>query len=123
MSEFTVLLVDDEIEFVSSLAERLKLRKIDAKTAISGEDAFKVISQKRPDVVVLDLKMPGLDGLEVLKHIKIMDTSIQVILLTGHGSTREGIDGMKLGAFNFLMKPIDIDELIANIKKAVASRI
>ena len=122
MSKPTVLLVDDEIDFVSSLAERLKLRKIDADIAVSGEDAFKAISKKRPDVVILDLKMPGLDGLEVLSHIKIMDASIQVILLTGHGSTREGIDGMKLGAFDFLMKPIDIDELIAIVNKASESK-
>ncbi len=118
----SVLLVDDEIDFVSSLAERLKLRKIDTEIAVSGEEAFKAISNKRPDVTILDLKMPGLDGLEVLKHIKIMDDSIQIVLLTGHGSTREGIEGMRLGAFDFLMKPIDIDELITIIKKAVETR-
>lgn len=118
MSELTVLLVDDEIDFASSLAERLKLRKIDAEIAISGDEAFKSVSKKRPDVVVLDLKMPGLDGLEVLKHMKILDSSIQVVLLTGHGSTREGIEGMRLGAFDFLMKPIDIDELINIIRNA-----
>ncbi len=118
MSELSVLLVDDEIDFISSLAERLRLRKIDADTAISGEDAFKLITAKRPNVVVLDLKMPGLGGLEVLKHIKILDASIQVILLTGHGSTREGIEGMRLGAYDFLMKPVDIDELIEKIRAA-----
>lgn len=122
MINLTVLLVDDEIDFVSSLSERLKLRKLDADIAINGEDAFKMMSQKRPDVVILDLKMPGLDGLEILKHIKLMDPSIQVILLTGHGSTREGIEGMKLGAFDFLMKPIDIEELVKKINTAANSK-
>ncbi len=118
MSKLKVLLVDDEAEFVSSLAERLQLRNIDATIAFSGDEAFKTVSEDRPDVVILDLMMPGLSGLDVLKHMKIMDNSIQVILLTGHGSTREGIEGMRLGAYDFLLKPINIDELIVKIKAA-----
>ncbi|MBU2513983.1 response regulator [bacterium] len=112
-----VLLVDDEADFVTALAERLQLRKINATIATSGEMALEMIETDRPDVVILDIKMPGLGGLEVLHQIKGKDKSIQVILLTGHGSTREGIEGMRLGAYDFLMKPIDIDELINKMKE------
>ncbi len=119
--EKRVLLVDDEKEFVSTLAERLSLRKIKTAIATDGNEALQIIESDCPDIVLLDLKMPGLDGLEVLKQIKAINKRIKVLILTGHGSTREGIEGMRLGAFDYLMKPIDIDDLILKLEEAAAS--
>nr|HID60126.1 response regulator [Desulfobacterales bacterium] len=121
MKSWKILLVDDEEEFVSTLAERLQLREIRADTATDGEEALSLIEAKRPHVVVLDVMMPGLSGLDVLRRIRTQYPQVQVILLTGHGSTREGIEGMRLGAFDYLMKPIDIEELIEKIRNAVES--
>jgi len=112
MKDTKVLLVDDETDFVTTLAERLRLRKFNISIATSGEMALEMVKEEQPQIVVLDLKMPGLSGLEVLQQIKSISRSIKVILLTGHGSTREGIEGMRLGASDFLLKPIDINELI-----------
>lgn len=113
-----ILLVDDEVEFASTLAERLNIREIDTKVATDGEAALQIMESDPRDIVLLDLKMPGLDGLEVLKLIKGKHPSVQVIILTGHGSTREGIEGMRLGAFDYLMKPINIEELIKKLEDA-----
>lgn len=121
MVNFKVLLVDDESEFVSTLAERLFLRKIDAKTANDGESAIRMIMEDKPDLVVLDIKMPGMSGIEVLKEIKKTEPLLPIILLTGHGSTKEGMEGMKYGAFDYLMKPVDIKELIEKIQEAIES--
>lgn len=121
MKDKTILLVDDESEFVTTLSERLGLRGLQANTATDGEAALRIVEATPPDIMVLDLKMPGLDGLEVLKQTKLIHPATRVILLTGHGSTKEGIEGMKLGAFDYLMKPIDIDELIEKMQEAVNS--
>jgi two-component system, OmpR family, response regulator len=122
MKDFKILLVDDESEFVDTLAERLQLRGFGAETAGDGEKALRLMDETAPDVVVLDLKMPGLGGMEVLKEIKKQGYEAPVILLTGHGSTKEGIEGMKLGAFDYLIKPIDIDELIQKMSEATKNR-
>ncbi len=114
-----VLLIDDEAEFVSTLAERLELRGYLAKTAEDGESGISMIEKEVFDIVVLDLMMPGLSGLETLRQIKIINSKIPVILLTGHGSTKEGMAGMRLGAFDYLMKPLDISELINKISLAL----
>jgi DNA-binding response OmpR family regulator len=106
-----ILLVDDEHEFVQTLAQRLKLRGYDVVTALSGEECLEKFSSKPFDLVVLDLMMPGMSGLEVLAGLKRAEKSIPVILLTGHGSTKEGMEGMKLGAADYLMKPLDINQL------------
>ncbi|MBU3914391.1 response regulator [bacterium] len=119
MSNLKVLLVDDESEFVSTLAERLYLRGIHANTANDGEDALRAVMDDKPDLVILDIKMPGLSGIEVLKEIKKIDPQLPIILLTGHGSTKEGMEGMKYGAYDYLMKPIDINELIQKIQDAI----
>jgi DNA-binding response OmpR family regulator len=119
MRGWKVLLVDDEVEFASTLAERLALRGIQARTAYDGDEALRLIDEEVPQVVVLDLMMPGLGGKEVLSRIKKLYPRIQVILLTGHGSTRDGIEGMQLGAFDYLMKPLSIEELLDKIGKAV----
>jgi DNA-binding response OmpR family regulator len=119
MEGWKVLLVDDEKEFVSTLAERLRLRGIQADEAVSGEEALRSIAHAAPQVVVLDVMMPGMGGLEVLQRVKSTYPGIEVILLTGIGSTKEGVEGMRLGAFDFLMKPLQIEELIEKIRAAI----
>ena len=119
MDRMKILLVDDEHEFVTTLAERLELRNMNVSIAMDGEAALGVVENDPPQIVVLDVMMPGLNGLEVLEKIKAMDSKIQVILLTGHGETKDGIRGMQLGAFDYLIKPIDIDELIKKLNEAV----
>ena len=118
MDELKVLLVDDEEEFVTTLAERLQLREIETVIATDGDDALRIISAERPPVVVLDVMMPGIGGLDVLKQIKRSYPQIQVILLTGRGATNDGIKGMRLGAFDYLMKPVKIEELIQKMNEA-----
>ena len=118
MADYRVLLVDDEEEFVSALSERLMLRGIEVDSALNGEEALALMVEKVFEVVILDVMMPGLGGLEVLKQIKSTYPNTQVILLTGHGSTREGIEGMRLGAFDYLIKPVDIEEMLEKMKEA-----
>ena len=118
MAEYRVLLVDDEEEFVSALSERLMLRDIEVDSALNGEEALARLVEKEFEVVILDVLMPGLGGLEVLRQIKSTYPNTQVILLTGHGSTREGIEGMRLGAFDYLIKPVDIEEMMEKMKEA-----
>ncbi len=119
MEGYRVLLVDDEEEFVSALSERLMLRGLEAETALDGEEALVKMSEKKFEVVILDVMMPGLGGLEVMKKIRTSYPQTQVILLTGHGSTREGIEGMRLGAFDYLIKPVDIEEMLVKMQEAV----
>jgi len=121
MEDLKVLLVDDEEDFVSTVAERLRLRGIEAQTSTDGEEALARIQADPPHVVVLDVMMPGLGGLDVLHHLKSDHPEIQVILLTGRGSTKEGIEGMRLGAADYLMKPVQIEELIEKMNQAVQS--
>ena len=121
MQNLKALLVDDEEEFVTTLAERLELRGIQARTALNGEDALQMIETDPPRVVILDIMMPGLGGFEVLRRIKAQHPQISVILLTGRGSTKEGIKGIQLGAFDYLMKPINIEELIKKMQEAIKS--
>jgi len=118
MDEWTALLVDDEEEFVTTLAERLELRGISVITAGDGTEALAKAESCNPDVVVLDVMMPGIGGLEVLRQMRTRYPDVKVILLTGRGSTREGIEGMRLGAFDYLMKPIPIDELLESMQNA-----
>jgi len=119
MYGWKILLVDDEEDFVSTLAERLRLRGIKAEVAYNGEGALQHIAVNPPEAVVLDVMMPGMSGLEVLRRIKTDYPSIAVILLTGIGSTREGVEGMRLGAFDYLMKPLQIEALIEKISEAL----
>jgi DNA-binding response OmpR family regulator len=121
MKDWKVLLVDDEVEFVTTLAERLELRGLAPRVCHDGESALKAVAQEAPQVVVLDVMMPGMKGLDVLQRIKESHPAVQVILLTGQGKTRDGIEGMKLGAFFYMMKPLDLDELIAKMGEAVAA--
>ncbi|MGM0452609.1 MAG: response regulator [Thermodesulfobacteriota bacterium] len=119
MSNTKVLLVDDEEEFVTTLAERLEIRGYDPHTTQDGEQALEMIDNNVYDVIVLDLMMPGLGGLEVMQQAKNRHPDLPIILLTGHGSTREGMEGMRQGAYDYLMKPLDIDELITKMDQAV----
>ncbi|MBI5238435.1 MAG: response regulator [Deltaproteobacteria bacterium] len=119
MQDWKVLLVDDEEDFVSTLAERLRMRGIQARTSGNGEEALRSIAADPPHVVVLDVMMPGMSGLDVLRKIKADFPGIEVILLTGIGSTREGVEGMRLGALDYLMKPLQIEELIEKLRDAV----
>ena len=112
MSELRVLLVDDEPDFRQTLVKRLKKRNLDAVGAESGEEALSMIDEAPVDVVVLDVRMPGLDGIEALRRIKRKNPLVEVILLTGHANMEVAVEGMELGAFDYLMKPVDIDELL-----------
>lgn len=121
MTKLKLLLVDDEKDFVNTLAERLELRGFQVQTALDGESALKIVETDPPQVVVLDVLMPGLSGLYVLQQMKARVPQIPVILLTGRGSATEGAEGMQLGAYDYLMKPINIDNLIRKMERAVQS--
>jgi DNA-binding NtrC family response regulator len=118
MDDFKVLLVDDEEDFLESLNERLKLRKVNAETAKSGEEALERIREEEPTVIVLDLKMPGMHGLEVLKRLKRTNPDVQVVILTGHGSEEDRKEAERLGAFAYHAKPVRMDTLMASVRGA-----
>jgi DNA-binding NtrC family response regulator len=118
MTVCNVLLVDDEIEFASSLAERLRLRGFSTATAQSGQAALDMLSGRFFHVVVLDVKMPGMDGLEALKTIKTRHPPTEVILLTGHACLDAAVNGIQAGAFDYMVKPADLDELSFKIQDA-----
>jgi len=113
-----LLLVDDEKDFIESLSERLQLRDFDVKTALNGDDAIKLVGENEFDVIILDVKMPGKSGIDTLKEIKNINQLSQVIMLTGHATVESAIQGMKLGAYDYIMKPTDTEELIKLINKA-----
>ncbi|HTY25484.1 MAG TPA: response regulator [Desulfomonilaceae bacterium] len=113
-----VLLVDDEEEFVEILAERLEFRGFSVSTAFNGDDAVSCLKEHEPDVVILDVLMPGKDGIQTLKEIKQINPLVEVIMLTGHATVGTAIEGMKLGAYNYLIKPSDTEDLVAKIMKA-----
>lgn len=115
-----VLFVDDEKEFVQTVANRLISRDVGTYGVYNGEDALELVAGDRPDVMVLDLKMPGLSGVEVLRRTKEMAPEVEVIILTGHGSSKEMRECMELGAFAYMNKPVDIEELSSTIREAHA---
>jgi DNA-binding NtrC family response regulator len=117
-----VLLVDDEEEFVETLAERMRNRGMEVATSKSGGEALELVDSEPYDVVVLDLQMPGMDGIEVLERIKKRQPDIQVVLLTGHATVEKGVQAMKQGALEFLEKPVDISALSEVIHKAKAEK-
>jgi DNA-binding NtrC family response regulator len=114
-----VLVVDDEEELVQTLSERLTVREYDVSTSLSGEDALEKLKHYNFDVVILDVAMPGMDGMETLSNIKRIKPLIEVIMLTGHATVSTAVDGMKLGAFDYLLKPCETKELIAKINAAL----
>lgn len=117
--EWNVLLVDDEVEFITTLAERLELRGITPRITHDGQSALKAVAENEPRILVLDIMMPGMNGLEVLQRVREEYPAIQVILLTGQGKTRDGIEGMRLGAFAYLMKPLDLEDLMRTMNEAL----
>lgn len=125
MKEFKILLVDDEVDFVKTLAERLSVKQVANRppgVAMSGEEALKSLEDEAPDVMVLDLRMPGIDGMEVLKRVKQHYPDVQVVILTGHGSDKDREEAERLGAFDYLEKPVNIDTLVGTIKKALTQK-
>ncbi|MBW2204590.1 MAG: response regulator [Deltaproteobacteria bacterium] len=118
MEEVRVLLVDDEVEFVDTLEKRLKRRKLTTSSVNSGEDALEFLGQNPTDVVILDVKMPGIDGIQTLREIKQQYPLVEVIMLTGHANVEVAIQGMEIGAFDYLMKPMAIDDLVYKIQDA-----
>jgi DNA-binding NtrC family response regulator len=123
--EPTVLIVDDEVAFVETLVKRLAKRDLRVVAAHSGAEALEKLEASGPskiDVVILDVKMPGMDGLETLARIKEQHPLIEVVMLTGHATVESAIDGMKKGAFDYLMKPCDVDVLLAKINEATAKK-
>lgn len=124
MLKAKVLLVDDNAEFVETLAERLEIRGLETEAVTSGEAALEKVKAKRFDAVVLDIRMPGLDGIETLKCIKELNDEVQIILLSGHATIEIGVEAMKLGALDFMVKPVDdIDALVEKIHVAQAKRV
>ncbi|MDY6825315.1 MAG: response regulator [Thermodesulfobacteriota bacterium] len=123
MSNLFILLVDDETSFIETMAKRLKKREFNVISATSGEDALNLMQKNRNlDVVLLDVKMPGMDGIETLKKMKSEFPLTEVIMLTGHGTIESAIEGMKGGAFDYLMKPCDIDQLVAKVDEAAKKK-
>ena len=118
MKKLRLLLVDDEKEFVETLADRLKMRDLQASIAHNGEEALSAVKAEEPDVIVLDLKMPGIDGIEVLRRVKEAYPNVEVIILTGHGSKKDEEAARSLGAFDYVKKPADLDALVPRIKNA-----
>jgi len=121
--EFSVLIVDDEDDFRETLVKRMKKRRLNVSGAESGEKALELMAQGTFDVVILDVKMPGMDGIETLREIKKKKPLTEVILLTGHASMESGIEGMKLGAFDYIMKPVNIDELLEKMRQAYERKV
>jgi DNA-binding NtrC family response regulator len=113
-----VLIVDDEKDFVEMFSLRLEAQGERVSTAYSGTDALKLLEHTAIDVVVLDIRMPGMDGIDTLKEIKKLYPNVEVILLTGHGSTETAVEGMKLGAFDYLMKPADFEDIRTKLENA-----
>ena len=123
MSIANVLLVDDEAEFIETFSERLELRNLEISKAFSGEEALEELGKTHTiEVVILDVKMPGMDGIETLAEIKKTHPLVEVIMLSGHADVASAIDGMKQGAFDYLMKPCDIDQLLAKVTEAAARK-
>ncbi|MBF0481425.1 MAG: response regulator [Desulfovibrionaceae bacterium] len=118
MDAIRVLVVDDETQFVATVVKRLARRDIDASGADCGRAALAALALRPCDVVILDVKMPGMDGLETLREIKRLYPDVEVVMLTGHATAESGGLGMSLGAFDYLMKPADLDDLVEKIRQA-----
>jgi DNA-binding NtrC family response regulator len=118
-----VLIVDDEVDFLETLTKRLRRRRIDVAAAGDAQQALDWLEREPADVIVLDVRMPKMDGIRLLEEIKKRHGGIEVIMLTGHASMEAAVEGMALGAFDYLMKPVDIDELIYKIQDAYKKRL
>ncbi|MDI6853063.1 MAG: response regulator [Deltaproteobacteria bacterium] len=123
MDKFRVLVVDDEEDFLETIVKRLRDRGLETHGVLSGEKALQFLEGQDTDVVVLDVRMPGMDGIETLKEIKKRKPGIEVIMLTGHASVESGIQGMQLGAFDYVMKPVPLDELLDKMRQAYERKV
>ncbi|MBN1831558.1 MAG: response regulator [Deltaproteobacteria bacterium] len=123
MHNIKVLLVDDEREFSETLIKRMKKRNVDITGVRGGEEALQTLDQSPIDVVILDVRMPGMDGIETLRALKKRHPLIEVIMLTGHASVEVAVQGMEFGAFDYLMKPMQIDDLLYKIQDAHQQKI
>ena len=118
-----VLLVDDEVPFVETMTKRLKKRDLVVNVAFSGQEALDILDKHRnTDVVILDVKMPGMDGIETLEKMKKSYPLTEVVMLTGHATVESAIEGMKKGAYDYLMKPCDIDQLMQKVEEATQKK-
>ena len=122
MAREKVLIVDDELEFIQVLSERMKSRGVDVDTAASGREALEKARGQSYDAIILDLSMPEMDGLETLRHLAEDNPDLQIILLTGHATLQKGIEAIKLGAMDFLEKPAEIQKLMEKIQQAKANK-
>ncbi|NJB68065.1 DNA-binding NtrC family response regulator [Desulfobaculum xiamenense] len=118
MAQLKVLVVDDEPDFIKLFVKRFSKRNLDVHGAHSGPEALAWLADNEADVVVLDVKMPGMDGIETLRELKKHHPLVEVIMLTGHGSVESGLTGMSLGAYDYVMKPFKIDDLLERILRA-----
>ncbi len=123
MEKMRMLLVDDEERFLSTTKKLLERKSIDVLTATSGADALELIRTNRVHVVILDVKMPGMDGVTTLREIKSRFPMVEVIMLTGHATVESAIEGLKAGAVDYLMKPADIEEIIQKAQNAFLRRV
>ncbi|MBW2589140.1 MAG: response regulator [Deltaproteobacteria bacterium] len=123
MDRFKILVVDDEADFLETIVVRLKKRKLDATGVTSGEEAIELLKNQLFDVILLDVKMPGgIDGIEALREIKKIQPLVEVVMLTGHASLETSIEGMKLGAFDYLLKPMKLENLLEKMTEAFENK-
>ncbi|MGD9818712.1 MAG: response regulator [Desulfomonilaceae bacterium] len=118
MDKYRVLIIDDEVDFVETIVKRLRDRGLVAEGALSGPEGLKILDERDFDVIILDVKMPKMSGIETLREIKKKKPLVEVIMLTGHGSVESGIQGLQLGAFNYVMKPVPLNELLKQMNQA-----
>jgi two-component system, OmpR family, response regulator len=123
MDNFRILIVDDENDFRETIIKRLRARKIEIEGADSGVKALEMLDAQDFDVIILDVKMPGMDGIDTLREIKRQKPLVEVIMLTGHASVESGIQGMQLGAFDYVMKPLALDDLMDKLRQANERRL
>ena len=123
MEKFSVLVVDDEEDFVETIVKRLKDKGLDAAGVFRGQEALDLLNEREFDVCILDVRMPGMDGIETLREMKKKHPSMEVVMLTGHGSVESGIQGLQLGAYNYVMKPCPFKDLLAQLVLAYERKV
>jgi DNA-binding NtrC family response regulator len=122
MANLRLLLVDDEAEFLEPMATRLRRRQVTCTTAQSGKEALEALGREQFDCAVVDVKMPEMNGLDLLRRMRRDYPGVAVILLTGHASVEFGVQGLELGAFEYLMKPVDLDELLDTVRRSAEKK-
>lgn len=123
MEKFRVLIVDDEVDFVETIVKRLRDKGLEAEGVYRGNAAVELLDTREFDVCILDVRMPGMDGIETLREMKKKQPAMEVIMLTGHGSVESGIQGLQLGAYNYVMKPIPFKDLLKEMTQAYERKV